>query len=159
MNSSSAENIPTREHIGVYGIHLKPDNQVLLILKGRGPYKGMYDLPGGGIKKNETKEEALNREYKEEIGTGILSYKFLYEDVVTFPYMSPSEGKVTFRHKGYFYIVSLPSDVKIKMSPDGFDSMGAMYVNISDIIEDKVIVAPIARKAILCAISVYITKP
>lgn len=33
-------------YIGVYGIILN-EGKILLIKKARGPYKGMYDLPGG----------------------------------------------------------------------------------------------------------------
>lgn len=142
----------TKEYTGVYGIHLNAHNQVLLILKARGPYKGMYDLPGGGIEAGETKEKALKREYEEEIGSSPVSSKFLHEDSIVFPYISQAKGKVNFRHKGYFYLVSLAHETKIKTSPDGFDSMGAIYINAKDIIEEKVIVAPMARKAILKAI-------
>ncbi len=156
MIKSSTNNIPTREHTGVYGIHLKNNNsKVLLILKGRGPYKGMYDLPGGGIEKGETKESALIREYQEEIGIDVLSHAFLYEDLFTFPYISKSEGEVNFRHKGYFYNVTLPEDAKIRMSPDGHDSMGAIYVEVSSIIDGNVMVVPMAKKAILKAIDSF----
>jgi 8-oxo-dGTP diphosphatase len=150
MINSSETNIPQREHTGVYGVNISNDgSQVLLILKSRGPYKGMYDLPGGGIEKAETNELALRREYEEEIGCDILSYSFLYEDSSTFSYISQTEGKVNFRHKGFFYKVVLPNNANIKMSPDGHDSMGAIYVDISDIVNGKVMVAPMARKAIL----------
>ena len=36
----------TRSHKGVYGI-IRKGNQILLIRKARGPYTGLYDLPGG----------------------------------------------------------------------------------------------------------------
>jgi 8-oxo-dGTP pyrophosphatase MutT (NUDIX family) len=151
-----AKEIPTRKHIGVYGIHLRKNNsQVLLILKSRGPYKGMYDLPGGGIEKDEKGEDALKREYIEEIGVDLLSYKFFYEDLFTFPYLSQSEGLVNFQHKGYFYLVSLSDDAKIKELPDGQDSLGAVYININDIIEETVVVALMARKAILAAVDSF----
>jgi len=155
MTNLPLSNTPIRTHIGVYGIHLdKNKGQVLLILKGRGPYKGMYDLPGGGIEEKETREHALNREYQEEIGTEILSHTFLYEDYYEFPYISQTEGEVTFQHTGYFYEVTLPKDVEIKKEPDGHDSMGAIYVSVSDILEQKAVVAPMARKAILSVLDV-----
>ncbi|NNE99842.1 MAG: nucleoside triphosphatase NudI [Pyrinomonadaceae bacterium] len=37
----------------------------------RGVFPGQWGLPGGGIKPNETMEEALRREMKEEIGIEI----------------------------------------------------------------------------------------
>lgn len=53
-------------HVGVYGICIK-NNAVLLIKKSRGPYKGMYDLPGGRMESGETIEEGLKREFMEEV--------------------------------------------------------------------------------------------
>ncbi len=35
-------------YTGVYGVYIQ-NAQILLIKKARGPYRGMYDLPGGGI--------------------------------------------------------------------------------------------------------------
>lgn len=128
MINSTQKNIPTREHTGVYGIHINNNNQALLILKSRGPYKGMYDLPGGTIEQGETTEQALIREFKEEIGVDVLSYHFLCEDSSAFSYVSQSEGEVDFKHKGYFYKVALPAETEVKMTPDGHDSMGAIYV-------------------------------
>lgn len=37
-----------RFHVGVNRI-LIYDNRILLIKKSRGAYKGMFDLPGGGV--------------------------------------------------------------------------------------------------------------
>ena len=43
---------------GAYGI-LLGDSAILLTRKKSGPYKGLWDLPGGGIEFGETPEEAL----------------------------------------------------------------------------------------------------
>lgn len=42
--------------------------KILLIKRGEEPYKGMYALPGGFLKKDETTEEAVARELAEEAG-------------------------------------------------------------------------------------------
>jgi 8-oxo-dGTP diphosphatase len=60
-------------HFGIYG-YLKNDDSILLIKKARGPYKGMYDLPGGSPNENETNEETLTREIKEETGIDIIPF-------------------------------------------------------------------------------------
>ena len=57
-------------NFGVYGICIK-DDQVLVIKKGRGPYKGLYDLPGGRIEFGEKAEEALRREFEEEVSVAV----------------------------------------------------------------------------------------
>lgn len=54
--------------IGVYGIAIQ-DEKILLVHKGdRGCYRGLLDLPGGGIEFGETQEQALRREFLEEVG-------------------------------------------------------------------------------------------
>lgn len=42
--------------------------EVLLVRRGKYPYKGMYALPGGFLKPNETLESAAFRELQEETG-------------------------------------------------------------------------------------------
>lgn len=46
-------------------------NSVLLIERGREPYKGKWALPGGFIELNESLEEACRRELEEETGVRI----------------------------------------------------------------------------------------
>lgn len=50
---------------GAYGF-LHQESQILLTLKKSGPYKDLWDLPGGGIEFGETPEETLRREFLEE---------------------------------------------------------------------------------------------
>jgi len=48
------------------------EGQVLLIRKARGPYAGLWDLPGGGIEFGESPEEAVLREFQEETGLAVV---------------------------------------------------------------------------------------
>ena len=77
------------KHIGVYGLLVK-DNKILLIKKCGGPYDGKLDLPGGSIEFNESIEEALIREFKEEVGIDILDYSN-YDMVIDSTDMSAEE--------------------------------------------------------------------
>ena len=45
--------------------------KVLIARRNYGSSKGMYEFPGGKVEKNETKEEALIREMKEELDIDI----------------------------------------------------------------------------------------
>jgi ADP-ribose pyrophosphatase YjhB (NUDIX family) len=52
---------------GVYGLAIT-QGRILLVTQRTGPYVGKYDLPGGGLEHGETFEEALRREFLEEVG-------------------------------------------------------------------------------------------
>lgn len=52
--------------IGVYGIGIQ-EGKLLVIRQERGPYAGKYDFPGGGIEFGESAEQALRREFLEEV--------------------------------------------------------------------------------------------
>ncbi|MBU0532905.1 NUDIX hydrolase [Candidatus Micrarchaeota archaeon] len=47
------------------------NNKLLLIRRGKEPFKGEWALPGGRINDHETAEECLKREMKEETGLEI----------------------------------------------------------------------------------------
>jgi 8-oxo-dGTP diphosphatase len=132
-------------HIGVYGIYIK-NNAVLLIKKSRGPYEGMYDLPGGKIEPGETIEAGLKREFIEEVGCEISSHTFLSEN----EYTTENYKGAPFRHFGTYFIVSLSSD-DIKTGADGEDSLGAEFIHLD--ILDTVEISPIAKPMILKAVS------
>jgi len=42
------------------------DGKILLVLRGREPFKGQWAVPGGRIEETETAEECARREMKEE---------------------------------------------------------------------------------------------
>ena len=52
---------------GVYGVAME-NGKLLLVKQKKGPHRGKYDLPGGKIEAGETIEEALRREFLEEVG-------------------------------------------------------------------------------------------
>lgn len=47
---------------------IKEGNKILGAQRGHGEFKGFWEFPGGKIEEQETKEEALVREMKEELG-------------------------------------------------------------------------------------------
>lgn len=63
-------------HIGIYGL-IEKDDSILVIRKSRGPYKGLFDLPGGRPSDGEPLLDALSREIEEETGIKAQKYSFL----------------------------------------------------------------------------------
>ena len=135
------DKIKENKHIGIYGI-CSQDNKILCIKKGRGPYKGLFDLPGGGIEFGEDLEKALEREIKEEVGVSIKN-EGVFGNANHSSFWNDNGIPTHTHHIGLYYKVSLLSD-SIKTCPDGHDSEGAVWVDISSISKENV--SPIAYK-------------
>ena len=56
--------------IGVGAVVFK-DDQVLLVKRGKPPFKGCWSIPGGGLEFGERLEDAVRREVREETGLDI----------------------------------------------------------------------------------------
>lgn len=62
--------------LNVVAAIIKKDNKILATKRGYGEFINMWEFPGGKIEANETKEEALIREIKEELDCTIKPTKF-----------------------------------------------------------------------------------
>lgn len=89
--------------LGAYGI-LVDDSKILLIRKKSGPYKGLWDLPGGAIEFGETPEEALKRELLEESALAIHQIEFSSISTATGKYENHGVP-YDFHHIGIIYTV------------------------------------------------------
>ena len=56
---------------------IKKDNKIFATQRGYGEFKGGWEFPGGKIEPNETPEEALIREIREELETEITLEQFM----------------------------------------------------------------------------------
>ena len=134
-----------KTHIGVYAVAIK-ENKLLLIKKARGPYTGQWDLPGGKFEFGETPLETLNREVKEETGLTISQSKLFKAASNTVTYTELSKEK-TLHHIGIIYLIEIKTNEDIlKTTTDGEDSLGAQWLNISDINKDKL--SPFAKQSL-----------
>ncbi|MFZ4648039.1 MAG: NUDIX domain-containing protein [Patescibacteria group bacterium] len=131
-------------HVGVYGILIN-ESRILLIKKSRGAYKGMLDLPGGGIEFGEKIEEALKREFIEETGIRLDNYSFLGNQEYFREYTNESGEPRKLHHLGLYYKVSAPLQ-DVKNGPDGQDSLGAVFIEIAKLYQTEI--TPIAKSAI-----------
>lgn len=122
------------KHLGVYGLVIKGE-EVLLIKKAVGPYKGKLDLPGGTVNFGERPNETLIREFDEETGLAITDYSLFDVDSVKFLYKE-NDKSIMVHHVGIFYkILGYENDIKENISVDLFndDSLGAGFYKISSL--------------------------
>jgi len=100
----------TKTRMRVAGIFIKDGK--LLLVKGKG-YKELWTV-GGKIDGNETDEECLKRELKEEIGVSISDIKF-YKKYPTTSFYNP-----TISTEERVYIISITGDIKPSAEIENF---------------------------------------
>lgn len=110
-------------YIGAYGLLIQQE-AVLLVQKARGPYTGTLDLPGGGIELGESPAEAVVREFAEETGLNVRVTGLL-------PPFSRVNGQQ--HHLGFFFAVALRAEGALRTTPDGQDSLGALWVPLAEL--------------------------
>lgn len=66
-----------KKKIRVVAAVIKQGDQVFATQRGYGNYKDWWEFPGGKIEKDETPEEAIVREIREELNTEIIVDGFL----------------------------------------------------------------------------------
>ena len=123
------------KHAGCYGIVTNEKNEVLLIRKSRGAYKGKLDLTGGGIDYGETAEDTLKREFNEEVGVEINNFE-LFKIKTNYCLWNLDEThQEDLQHIAIIYKVSIGNDKlnKIKMTADGEDSLGANWYKLDNL--------------------------
>lgn len=123
-------------HVGSYGVIIR-DRKIALIKKARGGYKGLYDLPGGGIEHDETPVETLHRELMEEIGVSIVKAELLDAVSKTFKWDVNDKLIQDLHHIGILYTVEIESD-ELKTDADGLDSLGGEWIDIDKVKEEDV---------------------
>ena len=85
--------------IAVAGFVFAADGRALFIRRAKEPAKGRLALPGGFVDFNETAEEALRRETREEVNLDLADLQFLCTRTNSYPY-----GGVTYPVLDLFFI-------------------------------------------------------
>ena len=71
--------------LNVVAAIIKKDNQILATKRGYGEFVNMWEFPGGKIEADETKEQALIREIREELDCTIRPIKFALDLEYQYP--------------------------------------------------------------------------
>lgn len=124
-----------KTRVGCYGLIIK-DGKIALIKKARGGYKGLLDLPGGGIEYGETPEETLVRELMEEAGVNVIDYKLLTVTSTRIKWHD-DEFNEDLHQIGILYTVEL-DDYNLKEDGDGQDSNGCNFYDINNLSEKDI---------------------
>jgi ADP-ribose pyrophosphatase YjhB (NUDIX family) len=124
----------TRTHKGIYG-YIEKNNRVMLIIKKRGPYTGMYDLPGGSQEIGETEAETLKREINEETGCNLIKYTNRREETVRFENFIEDDGREgCLIHTGILFKCEIDGTPDISISD--LDSDGAFWISKENLNEE-----------------------
>jgi len=81
----------TPPRIGVSAVVLKGERgftKVLVVRRGKSPYRGMWSLPGGAVEPGEKLEDAARREVLEETGFTVRIERFLKFHSIDFRQMN-----------------------------------------------------------------------
>ena len=106
------------------------NGEVLLTTRAFEPAKGKLDLPGGFVDMNETAEEALIRELKEELNIDVCNPQYLF----SLPNEYEFSG-ITVHTLDMFFKVEVDDDIQIKTDDDVASAQfyDLKHVNIEDI--------------------------
>ena len=131
MTDIKINNLVTKTHFGVYGIIINA-GKILLIKKARGPYTGLYDLPGGSQEQGESYLDTLKREIKEETGCEVIKAENeRFKSIIFSDFTVESAEKGVLQHSAVLYDVEIKGEPKI--TGDGLDSNGAVWVDIKSL--------------------------
>lgn len=97
------------DRVGVYAI-IYQNNKLAIIKSG-----DRYFLPGGGLEENESQEECLRRECKEEIGYEINIGNYIG---MATQYLYSYKTQVPLRIIGHFYRVELEEYIQSQIEDD-----------------------------------------
>ena len=121
----------TKTHFGVYGAVIR-SGKILVIKKTRGPYTGLYDLPGGSQKKGENYPDTLIREMKEETGCEVTKYENeRYKSIIFSDFTAESKESGVLQHNAVLYDAQIEGE--LQTCGDGRDSGGAVWINIDEL--------------------------
>lgn len=101
---------------GTEAVLFDSDGRVAIAVRSREPYKGKYDLPGGFVDAEETLEQGIARELKEELGLDSTDYSplvYLTSAQADYPW-----GRETYSVVSASFVGKLKDGVELTPSDD-----------------------------------------
>ncbi|QDG53955.1 methyltransferase domain-containing protein [Persicimonas caeni] len=132
-------------HVGAYALLVEND-AVLLVRKQRGPYRGCWDLPGGGLETNESPVEALFREVQEETGLRLDAPQPLTTTVIQCCHLLDRPQPEELLHVALIYRASSPDAVEPAVVVDNEDVSHAVWLPLDQLPGTQL--TPIAQEAL-----------
>ena len=133
------------EHrLGAYAICVD-DSALLVIDKLLGPYRGRYDLPGGGIEEGETPAEAVLREVREE--TGLEGQVLTRAGQCEFLVPWPTQHHTHLHHTATFFTITITGgQLQNPKTFPGQDSQGGHWIPLPELTTENS--SPLTTQAI-----------
>ena len=100
-------------------------NELLVVRRGKEPAKGTLDLPGGFVDMDETAEEGMRREVREETGLDVREMKYLFSVPNIYRYSG-----IDIHTLDMFYLCRLKGEIEVKAADDASE---CFWLPISDI--------------------------
>ena len=99
--------------------------ELLLCTRAKNPYKATLDLTGGFVDNEETAEEAICREIKEELNLDVTKATYLFSLPNTYPY-----SDFTVHTLDLFFLVEIANIENLKCADDVSDAQFISFKNI-----------------------------
>lgn len=130
-NQDGTEDSQQVMRVGVYGLVMDKE-KILTIRQKSGPYAGKFDFPGGGIEFSESMEQALRREFLEEVAMEFDSMQLIVNLSTTIQVMQTASNRsYMFHHIGMIYRIEGCRLINYQ----GGDLQHS-WVNLKDLYED-----------------------
>ena len=118
-------------HLGVYAI-IQRGQSILLVKKSRGPYLGMWDLPGGRPVHGETIFQTLQREVREETGVQLVDAVLHSNHAFVVEYKEGKEA-ISLHHTCLIYIATQFDAAHFKENIHEEDVAGCAWIETSQL--------------------------
>lgn len=125
------------QRIAAYAL-IVVDDHILMVKLGKGPNRGRWGLPGGGVDFGEHPLASLEREIMEE--TGAVAQDFVLDNVISSltHWDLPDGEEENMQNVGIVYTARTNGRVTVKADADGSSSLGSKWLALKELRRDEV---------------------